>query len=151
MEKFFKFSSDFMGPKAQSRGGYSPTSMLIYPRRPFLGRSRGGGWGGLGGSEWRETGGWWSEQDVERGSDKVEMENDNLIWFDLWRRMDSQCPFSGGAVTEGKRQEEERRGRRTDMGGACGRTASGGWGWRGARSSFCSRATRRPDSCCWRH
>lgn len=52
MEKFLKFSRDssgFMGPKAQRRGGYSPTSMLIYPRRPFLGRSRGGGWRGLRG------------------------------------------------------------------------------------------------------
>lgn len=49
MEKFFKFSRDFMGPKAQRRGGYSPTSMLIYLRRPFLGRSRGGGVSGVGG------------------------------------------------------------------------------------------------------
>lgn len=59
MEKFFKFSSDFMGPKAQSRGGYSPTSMLIYPRRPFLGRSRGGGeegWGGQSGGRREDDG-----------------------------------------------------------------------------------------------
>lgn len=40
--------------------------------------------------------------------------------------MDSQCPFSGRAVAEGKRQGEGRRGRRTEVGGACGRTASGG-------------------------
>ena len=48
------------------------------------------------------------QEDVEGGGDGVEMENDNIIWFDLWGRMDSQSPFSergegergGGAVSE---------------------------------------------------
>lgn len=39
--------------------------------------------------------------------------------------MDSQCPFSGRAVTEGKRQEEERRGGVREVGGARGRSGNG--------------------------
>lgn len=66
------------------------------------------------------------------GRNDVKMENDNIIWFDLWARMDSQCPFSeGGAGDRWRRREECDQYR--------------------PQSSFSNGTLRWLDSCWWRH
>lgn len=64
---------------------------------------------GSRGREIGEIGEWKSNSEGYEGTDRMKMENDNIIRF-LWTRVDSQCPFSkrrGGTEVGGRSREKQ--------------------------------------------